>query len=220
MIISEEKLRKIIREKFKRTSDFYIKTSRPLNNNVDGPTESEVSHGGNSVDDKIDDVPIKRKSSANIKDLNKNTKSVIKYLYKKSKELGIKDTPVITSGMRGPKSQATVMYGNWIKQGAKSGGKDYLIRLYANDKLAGQIGDIFSKNYPNKEKAVAGATELLKKTPISNHSGGEAFDLRITSRIGELVSLLEKEKLIKSFDETKEKSGPHWHIKVLKAAPE
>ena len=224
MLLTELQIRAFIYEKLKEARQASVRAdlsrNKKYSDSDEKPSGAEVSHSGPSVDDKIDDVSIKRKSGANIKDLSKNTKSVIKYMYKKAKELGITDTPVITSGMRGPQSQASVMYSNWVKQGAKSGGKNYLIRLYANDELAGQIGDAFEKNHPDKAKAVAGAVELLNKTPISNHARGDAFDLRVTSRIGELVSLLEKEKLIKPFDETKEKSGPHWHIKVLKAAPE
>ena len=225
MLLNELQIRALIYEKLKEArqksvrADLSRRGSKEYSDEELSPSGAEVTHSGPASDDKIDDVSVKRKSGANIKDLSKNTKSVIKYMYKKAKELGI-DTPVITSGMRGPQSQASVMYSNWVKQGAKSGGKEYLIRLYANDKLAGSIGDVFNKNHPDKAKAVAGAVELLNKTPISNHARGDAFDLRVTSRIGELVSLLEKEKLIKPFDETREKSGPHWHIKVLKAAPE
>ena len=64
------------------------------------------------------------KKGADIENLSDDTKSLIKYMYKKAEELKI-EKPVITSGMRGPASQASVMYTNWTNQGGKNGGNKY-----------------------------------------------------------------------------------------------
>jgi len=218
MIINEDILRRIVRDSLiqeKRldfgSGDIFSKFKGKDND----PASAEVSHKGPAEPYKLGDVEILRKKGADIENLSDNTKSLIKYMYKKAEELKI-EKPVITSGMRGPASQASVMYTNWTSQGGKNGGNKYLVNLYKNKKLAKAIAKAFTNN--EKTEAIKKATEFLKKTPISNHADGKAFDLRLTKDIKKLVDALKKEGLIKPVDETK-KAGPHWHIKVLKPGP-
>jgi len=226
MKISESHLRSLIRNLYlsENLNVSFGSAKRKLRNYGDAASDdesstfkSETSHTGPASKFKLDDVEILKKSAANIDDLSDNSKKLLKYLYKKAAEMEI-ETPVVTSGMRGPKSQATVMWNNWNNQGGKSGGNEYLLGLYKNNSMAKKIGAIFT-NAKDKASAVKGAIKILEIQPISNHATGDAFDLRLTKDIYKVLSEIEKEGYIKLVDETK-KAGPHWHVKVLKAPDE
>ena len=232
MFISESRIRKIIRQRLiKEITDggeYDVDFVQPGSNFYgageieNSPSAAEISHAGTTQTMELNGVTITKKPGANIENLSDDTKDLIKYMYEKAEEMDDVDTPVITSGMRGPLAQATVMYNNWKANGGLNGGEKYLVGLYANKKLAKKISDIFTAQDPStnaaglEQYAIEDAAGVLEDDPISNHAEGDAFDLRLTKGIIKLLTVLAAEDLIKVGDESK-KPGPHYHVVVLKA---
>ena len=231
MFISESRIRKIIRQRLIKEitsgDEYAVDFVQPGSNFYgageieNSPSAAEISHAGTTETMVLDGVTITKKPGANIEDLSNDTKDLIKYMYEKAEKMDDVDTPVITSGMRGPLAQATVMYNNWEANGGLNGGEKYLVGLYAKKKLAKEISDIFKNNGPSspggsEDYAIDEARYVLENDPISNHAEGDAFDLRLTKGIIKLLTVLAAEDLIKVGDESK-KPGPHYHVVVLKA---
>tara|TARA_R110001592_G_scaffold298188_1_gene568808 strand:- start:12771 stop:13388 length:618 start_codon:yes stop_codon:yes gene_type:complete len=152
---------------------------------------------------------------ANIGKLLPKTKEFVARIKEYAKEKGYTPEPKVTSGFRGPRGQARVMFNNWKLHGGKNGGTDYLIGLYRDDVMAKLVGDSFTETN-EYTKAIA----ILKARPISSHASGKAIDIRSIGHkhIGKIIhdvaiEFRNKGVEININDETGYKN-PHWHVKV------
>lgn len=158
----------------------------------------------------LGDDDINTKPGVDIESLSEQTKDVIKIIFAKAKEMKV-ETPVVTSGYRGPKAQISAMYKNWKNNGGlqnKARAKKYLVDLYKDDDLVINIHKLFARG--DKK----GAIKLLKKNPISSHQSGSAFDLRFTNGIDKVLNDPSIQKLIKPFGKGSVKESDHYHIAV------
>ncbi len=164
-------------------------------------------------------------------------KATVAHFFKISEELGYERPPVITSGPRGEASQNSVMANKYWRYANKNGqskaaGRKELIRTYKNDKGANAISDMYDKIYTpgismddfraaalNKTKV----TSYLKSNNMSNHQGGNAFDVRTKDghedKIRAIIDHPEIKNLIQPYDETDRGDNAHYHISVIKAPP-
>lgn len=212
MLIKESELKRII-ESYLGESIFgrVNKGSKP----------SSIYKTYNKFFDKDDDIVLKNaellgdddinvKSGADVENLSDKTKDIIRIIFAKAKDLNV-ETPVVTSGYRGPKTQIKAMYNNWERNGGlkdKERAKKYLVDLYKDDNLVIKIHDMFLKG--DKE----GAENLLKTNPVSSHQSGSAFDLRFTKGIDKVLNDPAIQKLIKPFGKGSVKESDHYHIAV------
>lgn len=214
IILDERYLRKLINKKI--IKEYARKKSHykfdPNSATLPGGQESEIStHGiGSSIISKLSNINISKKSGVDIDSLNRKTKKVIKTVFKVAKELKV-ETPVITSGYRGPASQIRVMHNNWKRNGGKNNpakARKYFVDLYKNDKLVIRIHDLFLKD------DFRGAEAELTNIPISSHQSKSAFDLRLTKGIEKVLSDNRVKSLIRPFKEGSVKESDHYHIAV------
>tara|TARA_R110002153_G_scaffold1395_2_gene7206 strand:- start:4706 stop:5362 length:657 start_codon:yes stop_codon:yes gene_type:complete len=179
----------------------------------DSDSYPEIQHDeGELKTTNIDGVSVRTKSGVDLSTLSTKANELIKAIFEMAKLKGFVQ-PVITSGFRGPKAQARVMYNNWKRESYGSGpkGTSYLVGLYKNKKLAQKIGDSFAEHGDDLTKAV----ELLK-TPISNHNNNKAFDLRLTKDIDTIMEMPSIKALYSTGTNTgTQKESDHWHVLAL-----
>ena len=213
MILTESSIRKLISLIIERGANIQSMAA-----NFDDSAESDVDR-----DDSTSPEEYIEAKTANVAGLKQNTKDYVERLNSYAKEKNWKK-PVITSGFRGPSSQARVMRGNWEREGGSKAGKkycqgtEYLIGLYRDDIAAKKIGDIFEKN--TESEGIKLAANYLKSKPISPHGSGKAVDIRSTGHknIKNIIYAVANEFKTKGInvkinDETGYKA-PHWHVKV------
>ena len=88
----------------------------------------------------------------------------------------------ISSAYRDEYNQARVVYGNWKRKGGANGGKQYLLKLYGNDKLAAKVSDAYEAG-TSKKDSIAKAEKVLvdamnnNKEYMSNHQLENAVDI-------------------------------------------
>jgi hypothetical protein len=161
-------------------------------------------------------LPFKSKGTYKVKDgadlstITPEVASFLDLLGAEAASMGA-EVPVVTSGYRSPNRQARVMARNWDRNGGPRGGTEYLISLYANDKMAQDIGSIFY-DYGSGRKGQAAAAQYLTDNNISSHMvvPTQVVDLRMTKGISEVIdSLRQKGIEMKAIDEK-----DHFHIKV------
>lgn len=179
----------------------------------DSESYPEIQHDeGDLKTTSIDGVSVRTKSGVDLSTLSPKTNELIKAIFEMAKNKKF-EQPVITSGFRGPKAQALVMYRNWKREGSgdASKGTSYLVNLYTNKKLARQIGDSFEENGDDLTKA-----EALLRTPISNHNNNRAFDLRLTKNIDTIMEMPSIKALYSTGPKTgTQKESDHWHVLAL-----
>jgi len=211
MLLSENSIRKIIFEILKTENNVLEQTVlvRSMEPDWIEKEEKEYEKDGETSPEEYQEA-----KEANVNGLKPKTKEFIARLNSYAKEKNYKK-PKITSGFRGPVSQARVMFNNWKLHGGVSGGTEYLIGLYANDKLAKRVGDTFTSTNDWRT-----AASILKKQPVSAHGSGKAIDIRSIghNNISEIIYAVAKEFRLKNIkiyinDETGYKN-PHWHIKI------
>lgn len=141
----------------------------------------------------------------------------------------------VGSGVRDAYNQARIMYVNWSQKGSnKRRGKEtivtlldrrkkYIVGLYKNKKLATAIHNIFARGNTDvfiKDSdqfgdlipvalfdALAKASDILEKTPISNHQGNNAADFANNTKIKDWVNAKNSKVATKAVGE-----GNHIHI--------
>ena len=180
----------------------------------DGNIHLEPDEDLSKVQPKFLNIVIK--PGVNIENVTPDVKAFIREVAFKASEMGVK-TPVITSGWRSLKSQATIMAKNWKSNGGKDSGRRYLTWLYGN-KFGGDISYIF-ENYGTEPRAISMAIEIIKSRPVGSHhitNPGQAVDFAITNGIKHLLDTVNAEGKfdIKIVDESKT-AGPHYHVTVL-----
>ena len=166
-------------------------------------------------DNEADNANYVEAKEANIGKLLPKTKEFVARIKEYAKEKGYTPEPKVTSGFRGPRGQARVMFNNWNLHGGPSGGTDYLLGLYRDDDMAQLVGDSFKDT-----NGYTDAIKILKTFPISSHASGKAIDIRSLGHkhIGKIIhdvaiEFRNKGVEININDETGYKN-PHWHVKV------
>ena len=208
MLLSESSIRKIIFSLLTESGTGRGLRVNSINQNLP-PGEKDFDGDSNTLPEEYQEA-----KDANVQGLKPKTKEFVARLNSYAKEKNWKK-PKITSGFRGPVSQAKVMFKNWKLHGGASGGTAYLIGLYADDNLAKKVGDSFTSSGDWKNAAA-----ILKKEPVSAHGSGKAIDIRSIGHknIGKIIHAVAVEfrnKGIKVYinDETGYKN-PHWHVKI------
>ena len=188
------------------------------------PKEDDVS---SRKEERAKDYPttdsgkVSLKPGVNIDNVTPEVKLFIETLGNTASELGV-TVPIITSGWRSVKSQASLMGRNWNSNGGMNGGREYLVKIYANDSFAHKMADIFEQHGIGPE-AIAIATEVVKNNSgNSNHlsTPAKAVDIAVTSGIKEVLDRISSSGAfdMKIVDETNT-AGPHYHITIKDQNP-
>ena len=138
--------------------------------------------------------------------LSDNATKVLELIAKKAQEVDQNLYPIVTSALRTSKTQANAMIQNYKKRGER------VFDGYKSQNVIKQILPYVKNN------DLTGLTKYFDDNKeelhqISRHTTGNAFDLRLDDRIGEILKSPEILRYIKNKNSLNHKD--HYHIEVI-----
>lgn len=157
-------------------------------------------------------TPIKANNAINIDNLSAETKLFIQYMYEVADKLNL-PKPVITSGYRSSYGQVKAMANNWNAHGGLSGGREYFLNLYSNDKMALEVSNVFEMYGTGRDALLIAEKVFSKYSQQGAHTRNPAIglDLKLTKGIDKILNYIKNDgsfNLKTLFEEN------HWHVEV------